>query len=69
MDITHEQLYEAFVWAENQTAREFGGAVCSMRNRTGEDECPICYFYAALKRELGFPAKHPETGSKSETKP
>lgn len=54
MEITPAQLERVFDLAEQKTAEQFGAEMCAMMNRNGNHECPICYFRARVKIELGL---------------
>lgn len=50
--ISKERLDQAFGLAENDTAEHFNSQTCSMVNKDGESECPICYFRQRVKHHL-----------------
>lgn len=50
VEITPEMLEFAFNVAECRVAEQFNGRTCSMKNKDGNDDCPICWFRAETKR-------------------
>lgn len=57
--ITDALLSMAFERAENETAEQFNQQTCSMVNKEGASECPICFFTKRVKAHLAQLAKSP----------
>lgn len=49
-----DRLQIAFDLAEHDTSSHFEGRTCSMENKDGKSECPICYFRLRTKHHLGL---------------
>lgn len=56
MEITLEMWKEALAKAETETATQFNGQTCSLINKDGQNECPMCYFSKRMKHHLGLDA-------------
>lgn len=52
--VTLEMLNHAFDIAEQETADWFNSHTCSMENKEGRQECPICFFRRRVKHVLGL---------------
>src|SRR3990167_5858541 len=58
--INMDTLNRAFDIAEQETSDWFNGQTCSMENRRGESECPICFFRRRAKIILGLGSAWPK---------
>lgn len=54
MEITLEQFQEAFMKAEVEASEHFEGKTCSLENKNGQHECPMCYLSIRIKHHLGL---------------
>ena len=52
LTVTFEELHEIFLLAETLTAAQFDGRTCSLLNKDGRHECPICYFSGEVHKAL-----------------
>lgn len=53
-DPLKDRLKIAFDLAEHETSAHFAGHTCSIKNKDGKSECPICYFRLRAKHHLGL---------------
>ena len=56
IELTPRQMHDAFIAAEQETAKHFNGQTCAMKTKDGNETCPICYFHIAYKKHLGIDA-------------
>ena len=54
LQIDFSKLDIAFNLAEEDTAKQFTSQTCSLTNKDGENECPICFFRRKVKEHLGI---------------
>jgi len=52
LTVTFEELCQIFARAEHDTAAYFDGRTCSLLNKDGRHECPICYFSREVHKAL-----------------
>lgn len=52
--LTAQQMHNAFMIAEAETAEHFGGATCALKTKDGNSECPICDFHIRYRKHLGI---------------
>jgi len=52
LTITFSELKDIFRLAEQATAEQFDGQTCTLRNKDGRNECPICFFSIEVHKAL-----------------
>lgn len=52
INITIQQLNDAFNKAENETAEQYNKQTCSLKDKDGDETCPICFFRQRVRAHI-----------------